>query len=704
MIRTLLIDNYDSFTFNLYQYLSEVNGCPPFVVPNDWDEFTPEELSRFDNIVISPGPGTPEKSGDFGICSVVIRDATVPVLGICLGHQGIAYVHGGSVDHAPEPMHGRPSQIWHSEQGLFDGIPSPFRAIRYHSLAVSEVPPILEVTARSEDGIVMGLQHRERPQWGVQFHPESIETEYSLQLLRNFARLTQRAETSERRVNIPTQSNSLTPRSRESEQAKTEYDVHVDTLPLHCGDEQLFSAIFADEVNSIWLDGNQPENAASRFSIMGSPTGPNASIATSDTSAGTVTVTGADGHAQTFERGFFDWLKSAMESVDVETPSLPFEFALGWAGYLGYELKSEVGSPNQHQSAIPDAWVMFLDRALVVDHLTNTIYLLGLAQRGSRGDDCREWFERTKEQIASCKVAARLPEEPSEVELWARHSHADYLGLIREAKQNIIDGESYEVCLTNMLSGESSLKPLDTYLRLREQNPAPFGAFLRSPQVQVLSTSPERFVSISGDRHVESKPIKGTRPRGNTEAEDVQIRSELQNAEKDRAENLMIVDLVRHDLSRTARLGSVRVERLFDVESYATVHQLVSTICAELDPNVDPVTCVKAAFPPGSMTGAPKLRTMEIIDKLEGGARGVYSGAIGYFSLSGAVDLSVVIRTLVLSRGEIQYGVGGAIISLSDEQAEYDETVVKARPLLHVLRDTPFPEGLDPANPTGEAL
>lgn len=487
-------------------------------------------------------------------------------------------------------------------------------------------------------------------------------------------------------------------RTQSSEQSKITYDVHVDTLPLNCRDDQLFLTLFADDDHSIWLDGNQPDNVAARFSIMGSATGPYASIATSDVSAGTVTVTGTHGDTQTFECEFFDWLASAMESVAVAAPPLPFEFVLGWAGYLGYELKSEVGSPNQHRSALPDALVMFLDRALVVDHLTNTIYLLSLAQRGSSGDDCRDWFDRTKKQIAGDNTASQSPEEPPDVTLHARHSHADYLELIRKAKQNIHDGESYEVCLTNMLSGQASLKPLDTYRRLREQNPAPFGAFLHSPQAQVLSSSPERFLSISGDRHVESKPIKGTRPRGRTAAQDAQIRNELQNAEKERAENLMIVDLVRNDLSRTAKLGSVRVEGLFDVESYAAVHHLVSTICADLDPHVEPVACVKAAFPPGSMTGAPKLRTMQIIDELEGGARGVYSGAIGYFSLTGAVDLSVVIRTLVLCRGEVQYGVGGAIIFLSDDEAEYAETVVKARPLLHLLRDTPFPEGREPAS------
>jgi para-aminobenzoate synthetase len=189
---------------------------------------------------------------------------------------------------------------------------------------------------------------------------------------------------------------------------------------------------------------------------------------------------------------------------------------------------------------------------------------------------------------------------------------------------------------------------------------------------------------------VESSPIKGTRPRGDPPEADERIRAELAGSEKDRAENLMIVDLVRHDLGRTAELGSVQVDGLFRVESYATVHQLVSTVRSRLADT--PVACVRAAFPPGSMTGAPKLRTMGILDGLEGGPRGLYSGALGYFSFDGSVDLSVVIRSLVACNGALDYGVGGAIVSLSDPEEEYAETVVKSRPLLR-LTGARFPEG-----------
>ena len=227
-------------------------------------------------------------------------------------------------------------------------------------------------------------------------------------------------------------------------------------------------------------------------------------------------------------------------------------------------------------------------------------------------------------------------------------SHERYLEEIAECKRLLAEGETYEVCLTNSVLAEAAPDPLALYRALRRVNPAPFSSFVRFGDAAVLSSSPERFLRAGRDRWVEAKPIKGTSRRGESAAEDVRLAERLRGDEKNRAENLMIADLLRNDLGSVCEVGTVHVPSLMRVESYETVHQLVTTVRGLLREELGPLDCVRACFPPGSMTGAPKLRTMEVIDRLEGEARGVYSGAIGYFGLGGGCDLSVAIRTIVL--------------------------------------------------------
>ncbi|MFC0433295.1 aminodeoxychorismate synthase component I [Kutzneria buriramensis] len=638
-MRTLLVDNYDSFTHNLAHYLAEVTGCAPTVLRNDDPALAPGLLAEFDNVVVSPGPGTPEHDADLGFARELIARCDLPLLGVCLGHQAIAHLHGAKVRRADEPRHGRTSPVEHDGTGLFAGLPSPFRAVRYHSLTVTDLPDALEATAWTPDGVLMGLQHRTKPLYGVQFHPESVRTEHGHRLLRNFTDLT------------PTRSRPVI--STSAPRAKPEpVTVHVRRMPTTHEPEAVFDQLFRTAHYAFWLDSN----GIDRFSIMGSASR---------------CVTAADGP-------FFDWLSDELDTVTA-TADAPFDFTLGWVGYLGYELKSECGGDAAHRSPYPDAAMMFADHAVVFDHEENTTYVLALDPTNLSILD----------SVSNVDTAPPAAHGSASISL--RDDRERYLDAITACQQAIVEGETYEVNLTNKITVDADVDPWQAYRFLRHTSPAPFGALLKFGDLHVLSTSPERFLRI--DRHgvVESKPIKGTRPRGTTPGRDAELREELRTSEKDRSESLMIVDLVRNDLARVAEVGSVRVPKLFDVESYATVHQLVSTITARLRPDASPVDCVRSAFPPGSMTGAPKIRTMRIIDRLEGAARGVYSGALGYFSLSGAVDLSVVIRTAVVTPGRVDYGVGGAVVALSDPDGEYEETAVKATPLLGLFQEE-FPD------------
>ncbi|MDL4772415.1 aminodeoxychorismate synthase component I [Actinomadura xylanilytica] len=692
-MRTLLVDNHDSFTYNLFHLLAEVNGEPPAVVRNDEALPGGAGLDGFDNVVLSPGPGTPREPRDFGLCRAVLETARIPLLGVCLGHQGLALAHGADVVPAPEPRHGRTSPVEHDGTGLFAGLPSPFQAVRYHSLMAADLPGDLEVIARTPDGVVMALRHRTLPRWGVQFHPESICTEHGRHLLRNFRDLTASSRPRSRHRARP-QARREAGQEARSRLRPPAFEVLAGEVRVPLRDEVVFDALFRPAESSFWLDSGRRDGETGRFSMMGDASGPLARVATADVTRGVVTVRSAGGRSREVRAGFFDWLRDDLEATRARAPDLPFGFAPGWVGYLGYELKAECGGAAAHRSGDPDAAMIFADRALVFDHLTGVTHLLALARRGD-GAAARRWIDDTSRTLHD--LARRPPEpmpaaEPGTVpaRVSLRHDRRGYLDLIGACHDAIVQGESYEVCLTNMLEARTRLDPWLAYRWLRRAHPAPHGALLTLGTLSVLSASPERFLRVTRDGRVESSPIKGTRPRGATPAEDEVLRKDLAASEKDRAENLMIVDLVRNDLGRTAELGSVHVHRLFEVETYAGAHQLVSTVRARLRAGVSPVECVRAAFPGGSMTGAPKLRTMEILDGLERGPRGVYSGAIGYFAVTGDVDLGIVIRTAVVTPGRVRYGVGGAIVALSDPAAEYEETAVKAAPVLGLL-GTGFP-------------
>jgi para-aminobenzoate synthetase len=686
-MRTLLVDNYDSFTYNLFHYLAEVNDRDPVVIANDDPQFDLDLLEEFDNVVLSPGPGSPEKSADFGICADILAYGDLPILGVCLGHQGMAYVHGGTVRRAPEPRHGRTSAVRHDGTGLFAGLPSPLEAVRYHSLAVADLPPELEATAWSPDGVVMALRHRTLPQWGVQFHPESIGTFGGHTMLRNFCRLTEEYTRSARQARRPAPVVAAGCPQRPAPAPQRHLRVLAEQVITYWDPEVVFDRLFRGGEHPYWLDSSRIGGRLGEFSIMGDASGPLARIAKADVSAGTVTVT-EGGTSTVVTEPFFDWLDRDLRSLVVDAPELPGEFALGWVGYLGYELKAECGATAAHCAPTPDAAMVFADRAVVFDHRTDTTYLLALAEDGDAAA-ARVWLSDTVDKLVGMSAVEPEPAQalspiPTD-RLRLRHAREPYLALIDTCQEEIKAGETYEVCLTNVATVEADVSPWQAYRFLRRSSPAPFAAYLSFGSVSVLSTSPERFLRVGRDGLLESKPIKGTRPRGRTDAEDVLLAADLATSEKDHAENLMIVDLVRHDLGRCATVGSVKTDPVFQVETYANAHQLVSTVRAELRDDCSAVDGVRAAFPPGSMTGAPKIRTMEIIDRLEAGPRGVYSGVIGYFSLTGAADFSVVIRTVVLSPGLLSYGIGGAIIALSDSESEYEEIAVKATPLLRLL-------------------
>jgi para-aminobenzoate synthetase component 1 len=264
-------------------------------------------------------------------------------------------------------------------------------------------------------------------------------------------------------------------------------------------------------------------------------------------------------------------------------------------------------------------------------------------------------------------------------------THAGYLDAVNRVREYIYAGDIFQANLSQRFEAPLVESPWDLYRRLRTRNPAPFAAFIELPECAVLSASPERFMRVDAIGHVETRPIKGTRPRGVGPEHDAALGRALTESAKDRAENLMIVDLIRNDLSRVCESGTVRVRELFALEHFATVHHLVSTVVGTLLPGLDGLDLLRASFPGGSITGAPKIRAMEIIAELEPSVRGVYCGAIGYLSVTGELDTNIAIRTALARDGRVYLNAGGGIVADSDAEQEYQETFHKARGIIDAL-------------------
>ncbi|MEX2448460.1 MAG: aminodeoxychorismate synthase component I [Solirubrobacterales bacterium] len=685
-MRTLLVDNHDSYTYNVFHLLAGVCGEEPIVIDNDAVSWRALSRWDFDAIVLSPGPGSPDRWHDFCVCNDILRYSEIPVLGICLGHQGLGHLLDGKVSSAPEAMHGRLSQIHHEGEGLFEGIPQGFPVVRYHSLAITDMGADGNVTAWADDGVVMGIEHLRRPMWGVQFHPESIATEHGARLVRNFYALArQRRSPRWRGAKRPHPAQPRAGRSRAARSGGGETELLVRTLPGEPSTEALFEALFGAAEHAFWLDSADAPTRLAQRSYLGASAGRGRCVLEYDVEAGAVRAHRAGG--STSERGsIFDLLDRETGKLAVEPPpGLPPGLLGGFVGYLGYELKADCGSPNIHRSDVPDAVMMLANRLVAVDHVRRRTHLVVLC----RGDEAEaeQWLDEAE---ATVRDVLASPPDPAllrqDSEPGAEHvgfrigrGRRQYLADIARSQAELAAGESYEVCLTDQISTDATPDPFDLHRRLRRSNPAPFAAYLKLGEVAVVSSSPERFLSVDRERRVEARPIKGTTPRSADPDRDDALRAELTEDEKTYAEHLMIVDLLRNDLGMVCEVGSVGVPELMVVEDYATVHQLISTVTGVLAADRSAVECARACFPGGSMTGAPKQRTMEIIDSLEAEARGVYSGAIGWFGLDGSMDLSIVIRTVVMRPGRTTIGAGGAIVMQSDPEDEFEELLLKAR-------------------------
>ncbi len=446
----------------------------------------------------------------------------------------------------------------------------------------------------------------------------------------------------------------------------------ISPLPYFADSAELFAPI-AGRPWSVFLDSGYPSSNQGQYDIIAAH--PVCTLVTH----GEITEITRNGVSTLSVEDPFDLVKQQLLPGFKGLDGLPFNG--GAIGYFSYDLARRLEKlPVLAVDAehIAEMAVGIYEWALIVDHHQQKSFLVG------RVGDAQQW-----QALISQFSALPSNQHPEAFKVFgdikANMDKAAYAHAFKRIKHYLKEGDCYQVNLTQRFAADCEGSPWTAYQSLRELNAAPFSAYLSLPEVQILSSSPERFLKVT-DGIVETKPIKGTRPRKPDDQEDLQQIRLLENSKKDRAENLMIVDLLRNDISKTCKSGSVKVPVIFDVETYATVHHLVSTITGVLADDKHALDLLKSCFPGGSITGAPKIRAMQVIEELEPHRRGVYCGAIGYMGFDGNMDTNIAIRTLVHSKNSIRFWAGGGIVNDSVMEDEYQECFDKAAAMLNLLR------------------
>jgi para-aminobenzoate synthetase len=850
--RILIVDHFDSYTLNILSLLSTIAGGSDeelshrvVVLPHthrllsSQDEFQQKLLPHFDAVILSPGPGSPDKNADFGFGLEFLQRAElygIPTLGVCLGHQGISVAFGGSVKRAQSIQHGTASQLRFPDgqqagSGLFEGVVAGTLVTRYNSLTIEteDLPDCLEVTAYADDlpntvatpspssdlmrsratsphmvtseRSIMGVAHKTLPLWGVQFHPESIASQAGVIILNNFLRLAQGcvsssfsstptpAFASSSSFGIP--SSILAEGQRYVAAASTSETNGIYTnvqpplrvvehafesaeslaaMPGH--EEAIFNSLFrSDGSSSIWLDSARRGDPQAKDSYMSQPSftlsyqrSTTEVTLKAQTSSAIPARVDAEGYPSFW--AFMNALqKELRHATRVEQTKLAPDlnrFRTGFVGSWSFEMKDESlgleedetisASASDPQGSAAASIFGFCEAVLRYDHLHSRwcasvlvrneehqrvgrtggpllqeLHCLRGRDVGLTAEEAQAWIERVQDTLSAVskeKLPVLSAHQLPLPRLRPLDSPNDYKAKVEAARALIAQGESYELCLTTQFVGQlppnEAKDPFRIYRALRAKNPAPYSAFIdlrtgAASDKVILSTSPERFLSMTAQGKVEMKPIKGTLPRAGfgrgeanlnaqkgplwAEQEDALRRTKLEADPKERAENLMIVDLIRADLMSFCLPSSVRVPTLMQVESYESVHQLVTTVQGVAKKDIGPVEALRRCFPPGSMTGAPKRRSVTLLERLEGKSRaaegqewklqhrprGVYSGALGWIGVDGAADFSVVIRTAVVEQdGQVSIGAGGAITYLSDADREWEEVLQKVSALAEV--------------------
>jgi para-aminobenzoate synthetase component 1 len=444
----------------------------------------------------------------------------------------------------------------------------------------------------------------------------------------------------------------------------------------YCADSAALYDRIADLQWAVFLDSGRPYSRQGRFDLIAADP-----FITLVTRGGTTQVNGPE-EQRAYPDDPFELIRHSLGEPADSHPEIPF--VGGAIGFFGYDLArrlEQLPSIAEDDIGMPEMAVGIYDWALVVDHQQKKSHLVG---QGRDPRTVRRWQELTALFSERTPAVERKPFRVKE-KVRSNLKYDEYAEAFWKIESYIREGDCYQVNFAQRFSAACEGDPWDAYQALRRVNPSPYGAYMNLSDGQILSCSPERFLQLR-DGEVETKPIKGTRPRSSDPEKDRESAEQLRASSKDRAENLMIVDLLRNDLGKSCLPGSIRVSSMFEIESFATVHHLVSTVRGQLAPGRDALVLLRGCFPGGSITGAPKLRAMEIIEELEPNRRGIYCGSIGYIGFDGNMDTNIAIRTLLHNAGKVCFSAGGGIVADSRMEEEYQESLDKAAAMLELFK------------------
>ena len=622
-------------------------------------------LTDYSHVVIPHGTQVPDLSG-------LLEHPELPVLAIGSGYQHLAAAYGHDTVASAQPVYGEPVVHRHTGTGILEGIESPVELISYHAWRLSTMDPAkFDIAAVDHADNVLVYRLNGTNHWGLHCDPAALQSTAGPSILQNFLSLAPIPST-EISSPVPTTSSST-----------HSIAVHTRQLTGHLDTQATFRNLQYDATAAFWLDSAAAHLGQGNTTIMGTNTGPLAQTVRWDVATNQLDIDQAGEQTSTSE-DVLDYLQR-----HAWQPDQPLDldgFTGGWVGYLGYEAKQATmpGHTNTHQASTPDAYWIKPQAFLRYDHRTQVITLVAFNDEALLGTL----------QTALVFGAGSQPQSTQHQQVagqW-RLTTEEYQDRARDIQAMLNAGEAAGICLTDTYGlNDYRGDTLALYERLRLKNPAPYAGYLRfntfDDELEILCASPEKFLKV--DRHglVESKPIKGTVARSIDPAQDVQVAQHMAADPKIQSENLMITDLLRDDLAKVSQPGTVDVPKLMAVESFATVHQLVTTVTGQLRSNTPVVEALKAVFPGGSMTGAPKPLSIETLDQLEAGPRGIYSGAMGWLGDDNSAELNVVIRSIIVDAGQLSIGAGGAVVVGSDPVAEELEKHLKAQALMDSIAE-----------------